>query len=62
MWAFDVKEIKSSSKIDLRDVSWWMFIKDAYRLMVPVIAKLSKEKCISLTIGRKSSRATHKHD
>jgi hypothetical protein len=28
----EVKEMKSSSKIDLKDVSWWMSIKDAYKL------------------------------
>jgi hypothetical protein len=30
MRAQDVEEMKSSSKINLKDVSWWMFIKDAY--------------------------------
>jgi hypothetical protein len=49
MQVLDVEEMESSSKIDLRDVSWWMSIKDVYRLGVPVIARLSKEMCISLT-------------
>jgi hypothetical protein len=62
MWALDAKEMESSSKIGLRDVSWWMSIKDAYRLGVLVIAKLSKEGCISLAIGRRPFRSTHKHD
>jgi len=29
MQALDAKEMESSFKIDLRDVSWWMSIKDA---------------------------------
>jgi hypothetical protein len=32
MWALDVKEMESLSKIDLKDVSWWMSIKDACKL------------------------------
>jgi hypothetical protein len=39
-----------SSKIHLKDVSWWMSIKDACKLGVPIIAKLSKEGCNSLAI------------
>jgi hypothetical protein len=39
MQALNVEELESSSKIDLRDVSWWMSIKDACRPGVPVIAK-----------------------
>jgi hypothetical protein len=39
-----------------------MSIKDAYRHGVLVIAKLSKNGCISLATWRKPSRATHKHD
>jgi hypothetical protein len=62
MWAWDAKEIKSPSKIDLKDVSWWMLIKDAYKLVVLIIVRLSKKRCISLIIGGKSSRATHKRD
>jgi hypothetical protein len=65
MWVLDAKEIKSSFKIDLRDMSWWMFIKDikdVYKLVVPVIVKLSKERCIFLAVRRKSSCTTHKCD
>jgi hypothetical protein len=42
-----VEEMESSSNIDLKDVSWWMSIKDAYRPKVPITVKLSKEGCIS---------------
>jgi hypothetical protein len=38
----DTEEIESSSKIDLKDVSWWMSIKETCKLGVPIIAKLSK--------------------
>jgi hypothetical protein len=62
MQALDVEEMESSSKIDLRDVLWWMSIKNACRLEVPIIAKRSKEGCISLAVGRKLSHVTHKHD
>jgi hypothetical protein len=48
MWALNAEEMESSSKIDLRDVSWWMSIKDAYRPGVPLTTKLSKEGWISL--------------
>jgi hypothetical protein len=58
----DAKEIKSSSKIDLKDVSWWMFVKDAYKFVVLIIVRLLKERCISLTVGGKPSHATHKRD
>jgi hypothetical protein len=52
MPALEVKEMESSSKIDLRDVSW-MSIKNGYKHGALVIAKLSKERCISLiTRGR----------
>jgi hypothetical protein len=30
MQILDAKEMESSSKIDLKDVSWWMSIKNAY--------------------------------
>jgi hypothetical protein len=62
MRALDAKELESSSKIDLRDVSWWMSIKNACRHGVLIIAKFSKEGCVSLTIGRIPSSVTHKHD
>jgi len=46
----------------LKDVSWWMSIKEACRLGVLVIAKLSKEGFISLIVGGMSSHVTHRHD
>jgi hypothetical protein len=36
MQVLDVEEMESSSKMDLRDVSWWMSIKDACRLGVSI--------------------------
>ncbi len=45
MWVLDVKEMESSSKID---VLWWMSIKYAYRPKLLVIARLLKKRCISL--------------
>jgi len=48
MRALGVGEMESSSNIDLRDVSWWMSIKNAYRPRVLVILKLSKKRCIPL--------------
>jgi hypothetical protein len=44
----DVEEMESSSKIDLRDVLWRMFIKDACRPRVQVITGFQKKRCISL--------------
>jgi hypothetical protein len=54
--------MESSSKINLKDVSWWMSIKDAYRLEALVTTKLSKEGYISLAIGRRPFHAARKHD
>jgi hypothetical protein len=48
MQALDVKKLASSSEIDLKDVSWLKSIKDAYRLRASIIARFSKERCISL--------------
>jgi hypothetical protein len=48
--------------INLKDVSWWMSIKNAYKPKVPLIVKLSKEGCISLTVGKRPSCAGHKYD
>jgi hypothetical protein len=62
MEALDVEEMKSSSKIDLRDVLWWMSIIDACRLEVLEIIKLSKERCISLAAKGKPFRIAHKYD
>jgi hypothetical protein len=62
MRTLNVKEMESSSKINLRDVSWWMSIKDACRLGVLIIAKLSKEGCISLVTGGMPFHDACKHD
>jgi hypothetical protein len=62
MQALDVEEMESSSKIDQRDVLWWMSIKEGYGLGVPITAKLSKERCISLVARRRSFHTTRKHD
>ncbi len=62
MQALDDEGMESSSKIDLRDVSWWIFIKNACRPGVLIIVKLSKEGCISLIARGGSFHITHKHD
>jgi len=62
MWALDAKEMESSSKMYLRDVSWWKSIKDACRPKVLITARMSKEGCISLIIGKWPSHIAHKHD
>jgi hypothetical protein len=62
MWTLDVEEVESSSKIDWRDVLWWMSIKDACRLGAPITAKLSKKGCISLAVKGKPSHTAHKYD
>jgi hypothetical protein len=62
MQALDVKKMESFSKINLKDVLWWMSIKDAYKLGALVFAKLSKERCISITTRGRSFRTTCKHD
>jgi len=62
MWVLDAKEMESSSKIDIRDVSWWMSIKYTCSFVVSIITKLSKKRCISLAIEGRSSHTTHKHD
>jgi len=48
MRALDAKKMESSSKINLKDVSWWMSIKDAYRLRALMTTRFSKERYISL--------------
>jgi len=53
MQALENEEMESSSKINLRDVLWWMSIKGAYRFGVLVIARLLKEGFISLVVGKK---------
>jgi len=62
MWAPNVKEMKSSSKINLKDVSWWMSITNTYKLRVLVTAKLSKERCIFLATRKRLSWATQRHN
>jgi hypothetical protein len=62
MRGFEVEEIESSSKIDLRDVSWWMSIKDACKLGAPIIVRLSKKRCIFLVARGRSFHVTCKHD
>jgi hypothetical protein len=62
MWALDVEEMKSPSKIDLKDVLWWMSIKDVYRLGASITTRFSKEGCNSLAIGGRPLRTTCKHD
>jgi len=58
----DAEEMESSSKIDLRDVSWWKSIEDAYKLKVLITTRLSKEGCIFLIIRGRPFHATRKHD
>jgi hypothetical protein len=62
MQTLEVEETKSSSKIDLKDVSWWMSTKDVCKLGASIITKLSKERCISLVIGGRPSCVACKHD
>jgi hypothetical protein len=54
------EEMESSSKIDLKDVSWWKSIKDACRHRVPIIVRLSKEGCISIVVRRRPFHTTCK--
>jgi hypothetical protein len=62
MQALDVEKIESSLKINLKDVSWWKSIKDAYKHGVSITTELSKEGCISLVVERRPSHATHMQD
>jgi len=62
MRALNVEEMESSSEIDLRDVSWWKFIKDTCRLGVPISTRLSKEGCISLAVEGRPSCVARMHD
>ncbi len=45
----NAKEMESFFKIDLRDVLWWMSIKNTCKPKMLITIKLSKEMCISLT-------------
>jgi hypothetical protein len=62
MQALDVEEMESFYKIDLKNVSWWMSIKDVCRLGTSLITKISKERCISLVVGGRPFHIAHKHD
>jgi hypothetical protein len=62
MRALDVEEMESSSKINLRDVSWWMSIRDVCRSRAQVTIKLSKEGCIFLATRGRPFHVAHKHD
>jgi hypothetical protein len=46
MQALNVEEMESSSKINLKDVSCWMFSEDAYKLRALAFAKFSKERFV----------------
>jgi hypothetical protein len=62
MQFLNVEEMESSYKIDLRDMSWWMSNKETHKPRVPVTAKLSKERWISLVIRGSPSHVTPRHD
>jgi hypothetical protein len=62
MRALEAKEMESSSKIDLKDVSWWMSIKYAYRHGALLTTTLSKERCTSLATKRRLSQTTRGQD
>jgi len=62
IWVLETEEMESSSKINLKDMSLWMSIKDAYRLETLITTKLSKEGCISLVVGRRTFHVARKHD
>jgi hypothetical protein len=61
MWALKVMEMESSLKINLKDVSW-RSIKKAYKLGVPIIAKLFFFLSTSLAIKRRLFWVAQKHD
>jgi predicted transcriptional regulator len=62
MRALNAKEIESFSKIDLKDVSWWKSIKNAFRPKALVITRLSKKRCISLVTKGRSFHIANKQD
>jgi hypothetical protein len=62
MQVLDAEEMESSSKIDLKDVSWWKSIKDVCRPWALVTTRLSKKRCISLATKGRSSCLAYKHD
>jgi hypothetical protein len=62
MQVLNVEEMESSFNTNLKDVMWWMSIKDAYKLGVSITIRLSQEGCISLVTKGRSFHVTHKHD
>jgi hypothetical protein len=62
MRVLNVKEMESSSNINLRAVSWWMSIKNACKCGALLTTRLSKEGCISLITKGRTSHTTCKHD
>jgi hypothetical protein len=62
MWVLNAKEMESSSKINLKDVSWWMSIKNACKLRASITSKFSKQRCTSLTVRGRAFHASHKYD
>jgi hypothetical protein len=54
--------MESSFKIDLRDVSWWMSIKEACRPKALITTRFLKEESISLVAGSRPSCAARKYD
>jgi hypothetical protein len=40
MQVLDVEKMESSSKVNLKDMSWWTSIKDVYRHGALIIARL----------------------
>jgi len=62
MWALNVGEMESSSKINVRDVLWKMSIKYACKHGVLVTTKLPKKGCISLVARRRPTHIACKHD
>jgi len=62
MWVLNAEEMESSFKIDLTDVLWWMSIKDAYKLGVPIIVNFFLKRCISIAVGGKPFHVAHKQD
>jgi hypothetical protein len=62
MRTLDAEKMESSSKIDLRDVSWWMDIKETCKLRALITTRLSKERCISLAAGGRPFCVARKQD
>jgi hypothetical protein len=60
MEVLEVEEMESSSKIDLKNLSRWMSIKDAYRFRASITNKFSKEGYIYLIVGRRLSQVAQR--